>query len=440
MNAGTGPADPVPGAAPVISVTGVTSLPEIEPGADLAALIADAAPALADGDIVVVTSKIVSKAEGRVIRAGRDEAIDAETVRVVARRGPSRIVETRHGLVLAAAGVDASNTVPGTVVLLPEDPDGSARRLRKALCDRLGARIGVIISDTMGRPWRTGQTDTAIGAAGVMPLRDHRGQADTFGTALEVTLTAVADELAAAGDLVKEKTSGIPVAIVRGLAHLVTGADGPGAQALIRPAAEDMFRFGSADVLTARRTVRDFTDAPVDAAAVRRAIAAAITAPAPHHSTPWRFAVLESPGARTALLDDMLAAWITDLRGDGFTPDQIARRVRRGEPLRRAPLLIVPCLHAEAAHAYPDQRRNASEREMFVVAMGAAVQNLLVALAVEGLGSCWVSSTMFCRDTTRRSLGLPGDWDPMGAVGVGHPAAPAPDRPPRDPGDFMIIR
>jgi coenzyme F420-0:L-glutamate ligase/coenzyme F420-1:gamma-L-glutamate ligase len=136
----------------------------------------------------------------------------------------------------------------------------------------------------------------------------------------------------------------------------------------------------------------------------------------------------------------MLAAWIADLRGDGFTPEQIARRVRRGEPLRRAPLLIVPCLHAEAAHTYPDPRRNAAEREMFVVAMGAAVQNLLVALAVEGLGSCWVSSTMFCRETARAALGLPPDWDPMGAVGVGHPAAPAPGRPPRDPGAFLITR
>jgi coenzyme F420-0:L-glutamate ligase/coenzyme F420-1:gamma-L-glutamate ligase len=193
-------------------------------------------------------------------------------------------------------------------------------------------------------------------------------------------------------------------------------------------------------VLAARRTVREFTTAPVDPAAVRRAIAAAITAPAPHHSTPWRFAVLESDRARIALLDDMLAAWVTDLRGDGFTPEQIARRTRRGEPLRRAPLLIVPCLHAEAAHAYPDQRRAAAEREMFVVAMGAAVQNLLVALAVEGLGSCWVSSTMFCRETTRAALGLPDDWDPMGAVGVGHPAAPAPDRPPRDPDAFLITR
>src|ERR1019366_8881144 len=198
----------------------------------------------------------------------------------------------------------------------------------------------------------------------------------------------VADEIAAAADLVKGKTSGIPVAIVGGLSELVTESDGPGAQALIRPAAEDMFRYGSADVLTARRTVREFTDVPVDSAAVRRAIGAAITAPAPHHSTPWRFAVLESAAARTALLDDMLAAWIADLRGDGFTEEQITRRVRRG-----APLIIVPCLVAEAAHDYPDERRAAAEREMFVVAVGAAVQNLLVALAVEGLGSCWVSST-----------------------------------------------
>ena len=432
----TGGAGPAGGAA--LTVTGVTGMPEITGRTDLAAAIADAAPGLRDGDIVVVTSKVVSKAEGRVARAGREQAIDAETVRVVARRGQTRIVETRQGLVLAAAGVDKSNAVPGTVVLLPEDPDSSARRLRKALHDRLGARVGVLITDTLGRPWRNGQVDAAIGAAGLEPVRDHRGQPDTFGTPLEVTVAALADEIAAAADLVKGKTAGIPVAIVRGLADLVTDADGPGARALIRPASEDMFRFGSADVLTARRTVRDFTGETVDTGAVKRAIAAAITAPAPHHSTPWRFAVVESERARTALLDDMLAAWTADLRGDGFTGEQIARRVRRGEPLRRAPLLIVPCLDAEAAHRYPDDRRNAAEREMFVVAMGAAVENLLVALAVEGLGSCWVSSTMFCRPVAARALGLPDGWEPMGAIGVGRPAHPAPDRPPRDPEDFIL--
>jgi coenzyme F420-0:L-glutamate ligase / coenzyme F420-1:gamma-L-glutamate ligase len=427
-----------------LTVTPLEGLPEITAGADLAGLIAGAAASLpaglADGDIVVVTSKIVSKAEGRVVKADREDAIDSETVRVVARRGETRIVETRQGLVLAAAGVDASNTPPGTVVLLPEDPDASARALRKGLRDRLGVTVAVLITDTLGRPWRNGQTDAAIGAAGLLPLRDHRGGTDTFGTPLEVTVVAVADEIAAAADLVKGKTAGIPVAIVRGLPDLVTELDGPGARALVRPTAEDMFRFGSADVLTARRTVRDFTSEPVDPAAVSRAVAAAITAPAPHHSTPWRFVVVSSPQAQAELLDAMLAAWITDLRGDGFTEDQIARRVRRGAPLRRAPLLIVPCLHAEAAHRYPDDRRNAAEREMFLVAIGAAVQNLLVALTVEGLGSCWVSSTMFCRLVVAKALGLPEGWEPMGAVGVGHPAAPPPGRPPRNAADFMITR
>jgi coenzyme F420-0:L-glutamate ligase / coenzyme F420-1:gamma-L-glutamate ligase len=415
-----------------ITITGIDGLPEITRGADLASLIATAAPDLRDGDILVVTSKVVSKAEGRLIHADREQAIDAETVRVVAKRGPARIVETRHGLVLAAAGVDNSNTPPGTVALLPEDPDASARRLRKDLAGRLGVRIGVVVTDTLGRPWRVGQTDTAIGAAGVLPVRDHRGQQDSFGNLLEVTLAAVADEIAAASDLVKGKTSGVPVALVRGLADLVTEADGPGGAALIRPASEDMFRFGSADVPLARRTVREFSARPVDPAAVRAALDAAFTAPAPHHSIPWRFAVVESQHARRDLLDAMLDAWRTDLRHDGFTEDQIARRVRRGDVLRRAPLIIVPCLVTDAAHPYPDPRRSTAERAMFLVAMGAGVQNLLVSLAAQGLGSCWVSSTLFCQDVAAATLGLPAGWEPMGAIGVGHPATPPSPRPDRD--------
>ncbi len=442
----TGPAQGSPAAPPdpsSVAVLPVPGLPEITPGADLAGLIADAAlagPGLADGDVLVITSKIVSKAEDRVVAGDREPAIRAETLRVVARRGPTTISQTRHGLVLAAAGVDESNTRPGTVVLLPLDPDRSAEALRKAIGARAGVRLGVIISDTMGRPWRAGQTDAAIGAAGITPLRDHRGQLDTFGNVLEVTMAAVADEVAAAADLVKQKTTGVPVAIVRGLAALVTDAAGPGAAALVRPAEDDMFRLGTADVLVARRTVREFTAAPVSPHAVRRAIAAAITAPAPHHSQPWRFAVLESAAARTRLLDEMLAAWTADLTADGFTPEQVARRLARGEPLRKAPLLIVPCLVPDAAHAYPDARRAAAERAMFLVSMGAAVQNLLVALAIEGLGSCWVSSTLFCPEVTAQSLGLPAGWEPMGAVGVGHAAGPAPDRPPRDPDEFTLRR
>jgi coenzyme F420-0:L-glutamate ligase / coenzyme F420-1:gamma-L-glutamate ligase len=426
-----------PGAVTIAPVSG---LPEITAGADLAALIAQAAADLRDGDILVVTSKIVSKAEGRVLAAPREKAIEAETARVVARRGATTIAQTRHGLVLAAAGVDESNTAPGTVVLLPEDPDESARRLRTALRGRTGQRLGVIVTDTMGRPWRAGQTDSAIGAAGITPVRDYRGEADSFGNILEVTVAAVADEIAAAADLVKGKSLRVPVAVVRGLAALVTEQDGPGAQALIRPAEEDMFRYGSADVPLARRTIRAFTAEPVDGAAVRRAAATALTAPAPHHSQPWRFVILETAAAREVLLNAMREAWISDLRGDGFTQEQIARRIRRGEPLRNAPLIVVPCLVTDAAHEYPDQRRSAAEQAMFTVSMGAAVQNLLIALAVEDLGSAWISSTLFCQDVAARAMGLPDSWRPMGAIAVGHPAEQARPRPPRDPGDFLLVR
>ncbi len=235
-----------------IGLIAAERLPEVRPGDDLARLVADAAD-LHDGDIVVVTSKVVSKAEGQVVWADRDSVIEAETARVVARRGPTTIARTRHGLTLAAAGVDASNTEPGTVVMLPEDPDGSARLLRARLLDLSGRNVAVVVSDTAGRPWREGQTDIAIGCAGLLPLDDHAGRSDPHGNLLEVTAPAVGDEVAAAADLVKGKLAGRPVAVVRGLADRVLppGSDGPGAAAVLRDEAGDMFALGAREAVYA---------------------------------------------------------------------------------------------------------------------------------------------------------------------------------------------
>lgn len=239
-----------------LTIWGVGLPGEVVVGDDLAALLLAAEPQLADGDVVVVTSKVVSKAEGRLVvvtgdrETARQQAIDDETVRVVAQRGPTRIVETRHGLVLAAAGVDASNTPSGTLVLLPLDPDASARALRDRIAELAGLRVAVIVSDTMGRAWRRGLTDQAIGAAGIAPIRDYRGRTDGFGHDLAVTEMADADQLAGAAELVKGKLAGVPFAIIRGLDY---DQSDDGARVLVRSAGEDLFRLGTAEAFEAGR-------------------------------------------------------------------------------------------------------------------------------------------------------------------------------------------
>jgi coenzyme F420-0:L-glutamate ligase/coenzyme F420-1:gamma-L-glutamate ligase len=238
-----------------VQVLPVTGLGEIHPGDDLAAAVHHALE-LQDGDVVVVSSKVVSKSLGLTAPADRrEDVIDAATVRLVARRrtpaGLARVVQAEAGPVMAAAGVDASNVVPGTVLLLPKDPDGEARSLRARLSALSGRRLGVVVSDTAGRAWREGLTDFALGAAGVVVLEDLRGAHDTSGVRMEVTVRAVADQLAAAADLVKGKLSGVPVAVLRGLPDAVTDEDGPGAGAYLRAAGQDWFRFGHVEAVRA---------------------------------------------------------------------------------------------------------------------------------------------------------------------------------------------
>jgi coenzyme F420-0:L-glutamate ligase/coenzyme F420-1:gamma-L-glutamate ligase len=219
----------------------------VRPGDDVAALLAEALDPLrpSEGDVLVVTHKIVSKAEGKVVAVNGDEdsdkrlLVESEAVSIVRRRGDLIIAETKHGFICANAGIDRSNAEPGTLILLPDDPDRSAHRIRVRVERRFGIDIPVIISDTFGRPWRKGLTDIAIGVSGLEAVVDLRGSLDWTGRELEVTEIAVADELASAADLVMGKASGIPAALVRG--YDGPRGDGKGTD-LVRPANEDLFR------------------------------------------------------------------------------------------------------------------------------------------------------------------------------------------------------
>lgn len=444
-----------PGEVRILPVRG---LPEFRPGDDLIAAVAGAAPWLVDGDVVVVTSKVVSKVEGRLVTvpadppardAARRKLITAEARRVLARHGRTLITMNELGVVQAASGVDASNVEPGEVALLPVNPDSSAERLRGGLAAALGVDVAVVITDTMGRAWRVGQIDAAIGVAGLSVLHRYAGTVDRHGNELATTEVAVADEVAAAADLVKGKLGGVPVAVLRGLCRR---DDGSTAADLIRPVADDLFRLGTdeaieqgralgrADAVLLRRSVRSFRPEPVSPEALRRTVGVALTAPAPHHTRPVRFVWLADRQVRRRLLDAMAQVWRADLRRDGLTEDQIERRVRRGDLLRDAPEVLVPVAVPDGAHAYPDARRQAAEETMFTVAAGAAVHGLLVALAAEGLGSCWIGSTLFCPDLVRAELALPRGWRPLGAIAVGYPAEPLTPRPARDPDDGLVLR
>ena len=459
-----------------LTVTGLATSRRFGAGDDLLDALLDAARdrgvTLQDGDVVAVASKVVSLVEGAVVaippgdpRAARQELARAQAAAVVAESPWVVITRTRHGFVAANGGIDASNVADGTALLLPEDPDASAERLRAAIAVRCGVHVGIVVTDTFGRAWRHGQTDVALGVAGFPALRDERGGQDLDGRPLEVTEAAIADEVAGIADVVRTKASGTPFVLVRAAAGLgVVGpdVDVPGGhdasvdgtrgnrtmtgQALVRDPASDLFATGGstapAAAVAARRTVRRLDpDRPVPTDALTAAVAAAATAPAPHGSRPWRFVRLTDP-RRDEVLDAMAARWRADLTGDGVDDLTIERRIAHSDAiLRVAPELLLAFVALDAAHVYPDARRSRGERDLFVLSGGAALQNLRVVLAGHGLGSAWISSTAFCPGTVRDALDLPHDWTPIGAVAIGWPAGdrPAPRTPP-DLADVLIER
>ncbi|MEU0552309.1 coenzyme F420-0:L-glutamate ligase [Micromonospora sp. NPDC005979] len=350
-----------------LEILPVLGIGHVTEGDDLAALIATAAPWLRDGDVLVVTSKIVSKAEGRLVDvpadgperlAARDEVLAGETARVVASRGATRIVQTHHGFVMASAGIDASNVDKTRLVLLPVDPDASARELRAALRERYDLDVAVIVSDTMGRPWRNGLTDVALGVAGMPAIRDHRGEVDPYGNELQLTQMAVVDELAGAGELIKGKCDQVPVAVVRGYLPATgaddsaTGADDSGgARALVRDAAQDLFSLGTAEaraagLIDAATLVETVGPEPIDPAAVRRALDAV--------------AGVVTPGTVFTLVDEaeVRAGLVAEV--PGWPADATAL------VLGTAPAPVDP---------------------MDLVRFGADLHRLRVALAAEGVGS-----------------------------------------------------
>ncbi len=448
-----------------LRIVPVTGIGEVRPGDDLAEMIAGVAPWLEDGDVLVVTSKIVSKSEGRLVElppagpardAARERVIASETARVVATRGPTRIVQTRHGLVLASAGVDASNVDPSWLVLLPVDPDASARALRAELRERRGVDVAVIVTDTMGRPWRLGLVDVAIGVAGLDPLLDHRGQRDAYGNELHVTITAVADQLAAAAELAKGKLDGVPVAVVRGW-PLVSATDGPGARALVRSPELDMFRLGTAEAraeghaaglaeghaaglaagMLAAAGPDDavaFGDAPVDPEAVDRAFATAVRALAGSGALHRLYGVAggrhpggQQPGDHRA--GDVDGSWT------GVQP--VTRAAETGAPLpQRTAEIVVATVGA------PGDLQAA-------VAVGAAVQRLRAALAAEGLAAAWIPAVpggtpgsvaggpgaIAGAPGSVAGIAIPPGHVPLGLLAIGAPASgtPNPSVPRTDP-------
>lgn len=441
-----------------VTIMGIPSPQRFKPGDDLAAALGQALSAagvtLADGDVVCVASKVVSLVEDRLVPINDDDpvarrALAREHARTVVADSPAALVtRTPQGFVLANGGIDASNVPSGHALLLPADADASATTLRSAIANRYDVNTAVVITDSFGRAWRHGQVDTAIGAAGLSTVRDERGGHDLDGRTLDVTMAATVDAIAAASDLVRSKASATPFVVVRGLADAVSAphVKPPGVVAtVVRPPEQDLFAYGGPtaadEAVRRRRTVREFDrDRPVHDASIDAAVAVAATAPAPHHTQPWRFVKLADE-TRSSLLDAMADRWRADLKSDGLASEAIARRIARSDDLlRAAPTVIAVFVDLTDAHHYPDVRRQRAERDLFVLSGGAALEGFQVALAARGLGSAWVSATTFCAEVVQAHLDLSSSWVPVGMVAVGWPASPVAPRGSVDPAPLIWSR
>lgn len=372
----------------------LTGIPEIRPGDDLAALLEAPLRATArDGDIVAVTQKIVSKAEGRLARAAdRDAVVAAETVGVVARRAELVITRTRHGLVCANAGVDASNLEDGLLSLLPEDPDASAAGLRGAWEASLGLNLAVVITDTFGRPWREGVVNVAIGCAGMPAIADLRGRPDDHGRTMDVTVVALADEVAAASGLVMTKVSRVPAAVVRGVDR--AGAPDGVAHDLVRAPFDDLFRESPLQALHTRADILAFGPDPVPRPLVEEAVRAALTSV----SDPFLFVAIDTPAAHRRLS-----------AVHGVRPD--------------APTTILPFV---------------TEAGTRTLDVGRAIQTLLAALHAQGLASAWTPLPAEAAEPVREALELAGAWTPAGLISAGW-ALEGGTPPPRPPVDLHRV-
>jgi len=425
-------------------------VPLVKPGDDIAAIILSALAAsdehLSDGDVIVIAQKILSKAEGRIVRldsvspsakaqslakkTGKDprlvELILRESTEVVRYRKDVLIVAHRLGFVMANAGIDHSNVEQGaeddTALLLPENPDATCAQLRKAIKTLTGADVAVIINDSHGRAFRNGTVGVAIGVSGLPALVDLRGDADLYRRRLQSTDVAIADEIASAASLLMgQADEGRPIVVAHGIP--MKRRDGSAAE-LIRAKTLDLFRsLAPDDLLRGRRSIRRYTGQPVPDTLLEQVLETANCAPSAHNRQPWRFAVLEGPAAKVRLALAMGERLRHDRTRDGDLADAIEQDVARSVArITGAPVVIVVCLTMADMDRYPDDRRSAAEREMAVQGTAMATQNLLLAAHGAGLGASVMCAPLFCPDTVQVAIDLPPHWESQALITLGYAA------------------